>query len=85
MLRLHEHRVRVGVKDAAMRRLKRAQCTAGEQCWVCQESATRSERRIELPCRHRFCEKCIAPWLRENRTCPTCRWEFPDHEVEVKS
>lgn len=32
----------------------------------------------QLPCEHRFCHGCIRKWLHDHRTCPVCRYEFPD-------
>jgi len=51
---------------------------------VCQETGRGGGGRVLLPCGHKFCEGCVVPWLRENKTCPSCRWEFPDRDVEVK-
>lgn len=84
MMQLHEDRVKVGVKDRVVAKLRRTTCSEGEVCPVCQDAAHRGIKRVALPCEHKFCEGCIIPWLKENRTCPSCRWEFPDAQVEVK-
>ena len=76
--------MRVGVKDAVVSRLRRVGCTDDEVCAVCQETGRGGGGRVLLPCGHKFCEGCVVPWLRENKTCPSCRWEFPDRDVEVK-
>lgn len=26
-----------------------------------------------VPCGHTFCSECIDPWVRQHKTCPTCR------------
>ena len=31
---------------------------------------------IELPCKHPFHSPCILPWLKQNGTCPTCRYQL---------
>ena len=55
-------------------------------CSICQDEFELNEKIIELPCspnKHHFHaknEKCggILTWLRENNTCPMCRFEFPE-------
>jgi len=42
-------------------------------CGICLDQLTNS---IDLDCGHKFCEKCIAPWIitkQENSNCPMCR------------
>lgn len=31
---------------------------------------------IELPCKHPFHSPCILPWLKQNGTCPSCRYQL---------
>jgi len=62
------------------------------QCAICQETIKNGCKAIKLPCpdsSHYFClgdapEKCagIKPWLKENNTCPICRFELPIEEEE---
>lgn len=67
-----------------------AQRTAGRQeaakeCQICLDSFKRGTKILELPCEHGFCLTCIRRWLHNHRTCPVCRFEFPDqHTVLVK-
>ncbi|KAF0718035.1 Aste57867_1951 [Aphanomyces stellatus] len=48
----------------------------GDACVVCMESFDQ-ETCVELPCRHKFHELCIDPWLKLHSTCPTCRHQLP--------
>lgn len=62
-----------------------AQCTKENddqcsQCTICQDHlhAHNSSKQIELPCRHKFHENCIIPWLKSKKNpaqqaCPNCR------------
>ncbi|XP_007893992.2 E3 ubiquitin-protein ligase DZIP3 [Callorhinchus milii] len=43
-----------------------------EPCVICHEEFS-SESILALPCAHKFHSQCIGPWLKEQRTCPTCR------------
>lgn len=47
------------------------------ECVVCQEDFKVRDNYVELPCKHRFHEECIKPWLDSNNTCPTCRYKLP--------
>lgn len=35
----------------------------------------RGDALVELTCDHRFHDRCLREWFRENRTCPVCRDE----------
>lgn len=50
---------------------------APPQCAVCQEEFAEGDEAQALPCRHIFHPPCLAPWLREHNSCPTCRLELP--------
>ncbi|XP_067896976.1 E3 ubiquitin-protein ligase DZIP3-like isoform X2 [Heterodontus francisci] len=43
-----------------------------DPCVICHEELT-IESMLILPCAHKFHSQCIGPWLKEQRTCPTCR------------
>jgi len=49
-------------------------------CGICLCTMEKGEKIIPLPCQpnhnHVFHQGCIEPWLRNHRTCPTCRGEF---------
>ena len=62
-------------------------------CSICLDKFKVGDKCIELVCKdvsHYFhngdSEDCngILPWLKENNTCPVCRYEFPEEEVEVE-
>jgi len=49
-----------------------------EKCSICLEKFKLNEKMMVLPCDentlgHRFHEKCIGPWIIQNRNCPMCR------------
>lgn len=59
-------------------------------CAICQEEFKMGERVIRLPCKdpHYFhCETpedvCggILPWLKDNNSCPVCREQFPEEDL----
>ncbi len=60
-------------------------------CAICQDYFKMGERAIRLPCKdpHYFhCETpediCggILPWLKDNNSCPICREEFPEEDLD---
>ena len=63
-------------------------------CGICLETFKKGEKAICLPCKdksHYFhigdkTEECggILPWLKENNTCPICREEFPEENIELE-
>ena len=56
-------------------------------CSICQDTFKEGQKIFKLPCPnnpHYFCagdkpEECegILPWLKENNSCPVCRFELP--------
>ena len=45
---------------------------------MCMEPFARGASLVRLPCRHAFHHDCVARWLKEHRSCPTCRADcFP--------
>ena len=60
-------------------------------CGVCLDELKEGEDVLELPCKdkhyfHIKNEVCdgIYPWLKDNNTCPLCRYEFPSDEKEIE-
>ena len=49
------------------------------ECPICQNQ---TEKIINTPCNHSFCEKCIKTWLTYNQSCPYCRRVF-NLEIEA--
>ncbi|KAJ4822083.1 E3 ubiquitin-protein ligase sdir1 [Turnera subulata] len=43
-------------------------------CTVCLEQANEGELIRTLPCLHQFHANCIDPWLRQQGTCPVCKF-----------
>ncbi|XP_011002649.1 PREDICTED: E3 ubiquitin-protein ligase SDIR1-like isoform X2 [Populus euphratica] len=43
-------------------------------CSVCLEQASVGEVIRTLPCLHQFHANCIDPWLRQQGTCPVCKF-----------
>jgi hypothetical protein len=63
-------------------------------CAICQDYFKMGERTIKLPCKdpHYFhCDTSedicggILPWLEDNNSCPICREEFPEEEVDPEN
>jgi hypothetical protein len=51
-------------------------------CSICLEKFENIENCVikRTTCKHYFCEACIMTWLRDNRTCPLCCFDFNDSE-----
>ncbi|XP_047322878.1 E3 ubiquitin-protein ligase SDIR1-like [Impatiens glandulifera] len=45
-------------------------------CIVCLEQVNIGEAVRSLPCLHQFHVSCIDPWLRQQGTCPVCKFEI---------
>ena len=56
---------------------------ASEGCLICLESYPEGNAAKRLPCSHIFCHSCIRTWLTNHRSCPVCRFEFPDKETHL--
>lgn len=58
---------------------KVAQLGEGTRCAVCQETFSVGDDAQVLPCSdaHAFHPPCLAPWLLEHNSCPSCRFELP--------
>ncbi|KAK3031909.1 hypothetical protein RJ639_036705 [Escallonia herrerae] len=44
-------------------------------CSVCLEQVITGELVRSLPCLHQFHASCIDPWLRQQGTCPVCKYK----------
>ncbi|KAG8663028.1 E3 ubiquitin-protein ligase SDIR1 isoform X1 [Manihot esculenta] len=44
-------------------------------CSICLEQVNRGELVRSLPCLHQFHTNCIDPWLRQQGTCPVCKYQ----------
>ncbi|CAL1356479.1 unnamed protein product [Linum trigynum] len=47
------------------------------QCAVCLEDFELGAEAKEMPCKHKFHEGCIHPWLELHSSCPVCRFQMP--------
>ncbi|KAI3429080.1 RING-type domain-containing protein [Psidium guajava] len=45
-------------------------------CSICLEQVNRGELVRSLPCLHQFHANCIDPWLRQQGTCPVCKFKL---------
>ncbi|KAK2969017.1 hypothetical protein RJ640_007882 [Escallonia rubra] len=56
------------------------------ECVVCLEDWEVGERVKEMPCKHKFHDKCIDKWLGIHGSCPVCRYKMPvDEEEDLSS
>ncbi len=55
---------------------------AAEGCLVCLDGFHEGVAK-QMPCSHLFCKKCIGMWLCNNRSCPVCRFKFPDKDTHL--
>jgi hypothetical protein len=46
-------------------------------CPICTEDIKLGKEGLFLPCGHIFDNDCLMPWLKDNNTCPVCRFELP--------
>lgn len=51
-----------------------ASSDSGELCAVCLCDYVENDVLIRLPCSHLFHEGCITRWLKQDRSCPHCRF-----------
>ncbi|KAJ4972246.1 hypothetical protein NE237_005345 [Protea cynaroides] len=55
------------------------------QCSVCLEDFDIGAEATEMPCKHRFHNGCILPWLELHSSCPVCRFQMPTNESKLDS
>ncbi len=53
------------------------------ECYICFIQFKASCIVMKLPCTHIFCSKCLIPWLKENSTCPTCKFNLKSNNNEA--
>ncbi|RLN16472.1 protein binding protein [Panicum miliaceum] len=49
-------------------------------CPVCLDEVAAGCEAREMPCKHRFHDPCIVPWLEMHSSCPVCRHQLPAEE-----
>ncbi|MBA0859850.1 hypothetical protein Goshw_011409 [Gossypium schwendimanii] len=47
------------------------------QCSICLEDIKIGCEAKEMPCKHKFHNGCITPWLEHHSSCPVCRFQLP--------
>uniref|UniRef100_A0A0D9VTI3 RING-type E3 ubiquitin transferase n=1 Tax=Leersia perrieri TaxID=77586 RepID=A0A0D9VTI3_9ORYZ len=53
---------------------------AAATCPVCLDEFEAGGEAREMPCKHRFHDGCILPWLEAHSSCPVCRFQLPTEE-----
>ena len=47
-------------------------------CCICLNDINKNEETVLLPCGHMFHWNCCLTWLKNNNTCPMCRFELKE-------
>lgn len=55
------------------------------QCSVCLDDFEVGADAKEMPCKHKFHNGCILPWLELHSSCPVCRFQLPSNESKRDS
>lgn len=55
------------------------------QCSVCLDDFEIGTEAKEMPCKHKFHNACILPWLELHSSCPVCRFQLPSDESKLDS
>ncbi|OMO81071.1 Zinc finger, RING-type [Corchorus capsularis] len=55
------------------------------QCSVCLDDFEAGTEAKEMPCKHKFHNGCILPWLELHSSCPVCRYQLPADESKLES
>ena len=55
------------------------------QCSVCLDDFEISAEAGEMPCKHKFHNGCILPWLELHSSCPVCRFQIAADESQLDS
>lgn len=76
--RFHMHSNRVDLQNLEKTHITESDVKDEKKCAVCLCEYERNEEVVVLPCKHMFHESCIKPWLKDHRTCPTCRKDVTD-------
>ena len=51
---------------------------SNNECPICYDNDNEIEQNIKLECGHKFHDKCILEWCKNNLTCPMCRDDIDD-------
>lgn len=55
------------------------------QCPICLDEFEAASEGKEMPCKHKFHNGCIVPWLELHSSCPMCRFQLPADEAKPDS
>ncbi|KAK7826787.1 e3 ubiquitin-protein ligase ring1-like [Quercus suber] len=55
------------------------------QCSVCLDDFEMGAEAKQMPCKHKFHNGCILPWLELHSSCPVCRFQLPADETKRDS
>ncbi|KAM0885376.1 hypothetical protein ACQ4PT_030379 [Festuca glaucescens] len=70
-------------KKEAVAAMPTVRMAAAFTCPVCLDEFEAGGEAREMPCKHRFHEDCIVPWLEAHSSCPVCRYQLPTEEATV--
>ena len=77
-----------GIKDSILSKLKQFKMNKKymkkgkdgkyelPSCCICLSEIEKGKETMLLPCGHMFHSKCCLNWLKNNNTCPMCRFEI---------
>jgi len=65
-----------GVRVESIQKFKLAK---PDQCHICLEPLSIDKK---LRCGHTFCRRCIVSWYLKENTCPMCRQNIKDKDLE---
>ena len=87
LLALDDDVVTRGLSASEMHRLERVRATGDEEgtCAPCMEAFQAGAPLLRLPCKHLYHRDCIAKWLENHRTCPTCRARLFDDDAPAQA
>jgi hypothetical protein len=52
------------------------------KCIICYEEFINGDEKMTVPCFHIFHPKCIDKWFKNHNSCPICKTEFTDDNIE---
>eukprot|EP01016_Furgasonia_blochmanni_P038775 TRINITY_DN4727_c0_g1_i2.p1 TRINITY_DN4727_c0_g1~~TRINITY_DN4727_c0_g1_i2.p1 ORF type:complete len:308 (+),score=48.57 TRINITY_DN4727_c0_g1_i2:61-924(+) len=77
---------RVGLSPEAIAAFETFSYQAGrveqEECAICFERYKEEDNIMKLTCGHEFHKECVISWLRQNPTCPMCRYDFAPNDQD---
>ncbi|CAD8058247.1 unnamed protein product [Paramecium primaurelia] len=53
-----------------------------ETCCVCLVQFLKKDQTRETPCKHFFHTNCLRDWTKKNTTCPVCRQELGEADIQ---